>query len=128
MDLNGQIRQAAFHALRDLFMQIESTDVELDPPEFYALSDPMAARDNLHAGEVNAALYDLAADISIRWIPKGVNIARKPGVPVISPEGVLSPANERLSELLASIPRADTKERERWRQKVMRLLRPGAAE
>jgi hypothetical protein len=122
--LNGEIRQAAFLALRDLFTRIESANVEMEPPEFYFLSDPMAARDNLHAGEVSAALYDLAADISIHWVPKAVHIPLNAGVPVISPEGIVSPANERFSALLSFIPRADTKERERWRSEVMRLLRP----
>jgi hypothetical protein len=125
---NGEIRQEAFHALRDLFARVQSANARPDIPEFYALSDPIAARDNLHIGEVSAALYDLAADISIRWVPKGVNIALRAGVPIIVPEGVVSPTNDRFSALLASIPRADTKERERWRQEVMRLLRPGTAE
>jgi hypothetical protein len=125
---NGEIRQDAFQALRDLFLQIETSNSELEPPEFYAQFDPAAARENPHAGEVSAALFDLAADVSIRWVPRAAASPPKPGVPVISPEGVISPENNRLSRLLASIPRADTKERERWRRDVMQLLRPGGAE
>jgi hypothetical protein len=125
---NGEIRQEALRALRELFRQIEDSTAELEAPRFYAASDPEAARDNLHAGEVSGALYDLTADISIRWIPKGVHFTLIPGVPVISPEGLVSPANDKLSALLASIPRADTKERENWRREVIELLRPAAPE
>jgi len=125
---NGEIRQDAFQALRELFLQIESSNSELEPPKFYAQFDPAAARENPHAGEVTAALFDLAADVSIRWIPKAAAFPLKPGVPVISAGGMVSPGNDPLSRLLASIPRADTKERERWRRDVMQLLRPGWAE
>jgi hypothetical protein len=124
----GEIRQPALAALQDLFRRIESTDAQLEPPALYAIFDSMAARENLHAGEVTAALYDIAEDLPIRWIPKSVPMAMRPGVPVINPDGSVSPPNERLSRLLASIPPADTKERERWREEILDLFRLGAGQ
>ena len=124
----GEIRQPALAALQDLFRRIESTDAQLEPPALYAIFDSMAARENLHAGEVTAALYDIAEDLPIRWIPKSVPMAMRPGVPVINPDGSVWPPNERLSRLLASIPPADTKERERWREEILDLFRLGAGQ
>jgi hypothetical protein len=124
----GEVRQPALQAFQDLFRRIESADVELEPPALYASFDPMAGRENLHAGEVTAALYDIAENVPIRWIPKGAQMAMRPGVPVINPDGSVSPANKRLSGLLESIPPVDTKERERWREQVVDLLRPNAGQ
>ncbi len=118
----GDIRQPAFTALQNLFRRIESIDVELEAPALYAVFDPMAARENLHAGKVSAALYDLASETPIRWIPKGVKMTMRPGVPVVSPDGSVSPANEKLSRLFQSISEPETKERVAWREEVTGLL------
>jgi hypothetical protein len=122
---HGEIRQPALTALQDLFRRIESADVELEPPALYASFDPMAGRENLHAGEVAAALYDLASEIPIRWIPKGVEVAMRPGVPVINLDDSIFPANAELSRLLQSIPppaEPETAERAAWRREVVKVL------
>jgi hypothetical protein len=126
----GDVRQPALTTLQDLFRRIESTDAQLEPPALYAVFDPLAARENLHAGEISAALYDLASEVPIRWIPKGVRMAMRPGVPVIGPDGSVSPANARLSELLQAIPEPaepETAERAAWRGEVVGVLRHGAS-
>ena len=124
----GEIRHPALQALQDLFRRIESTDVDLEPPALYAVFDPMAARENLHAGEVALALYDLAEDLPIRWIPKGIRMPMQSGVPVINPDGEVSPEKEHLSMLLRSIPLVDTRERERWREEFVGLFQSGATQ
>jgi hypothetical protein len=124
----GEIRQDAFLTLRDLFRRIESADVKLEEPALYARFDPMVGRNNLAAGEVSAALYDLASEVPIRWIPQGVHIAVHPGVPVVLPDGSVSAGNEQLALKLKAIPRADTAERDRWCREVAHLLQSGTGE
>ena len=118
----GEIREDALNTLRGLFRRIESADVNLEEPALYAQFDPLASRNNSHAGDVSAALYDLASEVPIRWIPKGVNIREHPGVPTVLPDGSVS-GNESLARYLESIPRAETPERDRWREEAAYLLR-----
>jgi hypothetical protein len=96
----------------------------MEPPVLYAISDPMAARGNAQAGNLHAALYDLASDVAIHWIPKGANVALRADVPVVAADGSISPPNEQLTRLLRAIPAIDDEERPHWRQQVLSTLKP----
>jgi hypothetical protein len=119
---DGRIRRPAFNALRELFRRIESSVSIPEKPELYVISDSMASRGNSRAGKLNAALYDLAASIPICWIPKGREAIMRPSIPVLRMDGSISPSNEALTGLLASIPRISTPERAEWLRSVLKAL------
>jgi hypothetical protein len=48
------------------------------------------------------------------------------GVPVLDPDGSITPPDERLSALMRSIPPEQAKERGPWREAVISILRRGA--
>ena len=118
----GKIRQPAFNTLRAAFAEMESTPVPPLKPVLYAISNSMAARDNQHAGVLNSALYDLASDLPIMWIPLGTKPVQEPGIPVVQPDGTVIPPDERLSRLFHEIPRVDSPERIQWKQEVTKAL------
>jgi len=120
----GKIRPLAFHALKTMFSEIESTPAEPAKPLLYVLSDSKAARGNERAGALNAALYDLAATLPIIWIPSGTTVSLEPGIPVLRMDGTLVPANEDLSRLFRNIPNIDSPERISWRKEVEGKLSP----
>jgi hypothetical protein len=123
---DGMIRQPAFDALRNLFKRIEAFHPEDEVPALYVRWDSMAARADLQAGARYAALYDLAADLPVRWIPRGASVTLRADVPVVNPDGSITPSDERLSALLRSIPPVEAKERGPWREAVISLLRRSA--
>jgi hypothetical protein len=119
---DGRIRPKAFNALRKLFADIESHPVAPETPVLYACFDALSARGNTQAGIRYAALFDLAAFIPIRWIPKGHESLMHPGIPVLNPDGTVTPANDVLSRLMSSIPGIDSEARAGWRQAVLKAI------
>lgn len=119
MDSKGRIRQAPFRALRDLFREIVADKTPSEAPAVYYISDALAARGNPQAGFMNAAIYDIASDVAVRWIPKGGESLIDPRMPVLTWNGNTTPANERLSQLLHNIPKVDAPGRETWRRAVV---------
>ncbi len=119
---DGRIRPRAFNALRELFTDIESHPILPETPALYARFDSLSARGNAQAGIRYAALFDLAAFIPIRWIPKGHESLMRPGIPVLNPDGTVSPVNDALSHLLSRIPEIDSGERAGWRRDVLKAI------
>jgi len=119
---DGHIRPRAFNALRNLFTDIESRSVKPETPALYACFDSLSARGNAQAGSRYAALFDLAASIPIRWIPKGHESVMRPGISVLNPDGTVSPVNDALSRLMSRIPGIDSEERAGWRQDVLKAI------
>ncbi len=119
---DGRIRRPAFNALRKLFREIETSRATPETPALYAVSDSLAARGNAQAGRLNAALYDLASSIPIRWIPKGREAVMRPGVLVLHTDGSTIPPNESLTHLMTDIPRVGSRERAEWRREVLKAL------
>jgi len=119
---DGRIRPKAFNALRKLFYDIESRSVPPETPALYACFDSLSSRGNSQAGIRYAALFDLAASIPIRWIPKGWESVMRPGIPVLNPDGTVSPVNDTLSRLLSRIPGIDTEDRVLWRENVLQAI------
>ena len=66
--------------------------------------------------------YDLAADFPIRFVPPEARAIVRPGVPVLTLDGTVSPPNENLSRLLRDIPPSGSTERQEWRKAVLELL------
>jgi hypothetical protein len=119
---DGRIRKPAFRALRRLFSQIESRPAVTDSPALYAVSDPPVSRGDLRAGSINAALYDLASDVSIRFITPSFSAQRRPGVPVLHLNGSITPPNEDLSRLMRNIPPVDSEDRPTWRRAALAAI------
>jgi hypothetical protein len=119
---DGRIRPRAFTAFHDLFTDITSRSVSPEPPVLYAVFDSLYARGNAPVGNRYAALYDLAAFTPIRWIPKGQESTMHPGVPVLNPDGTVSPANETFSSLMSGIPDIDSGEYSGWRREILKAL------
>ncbi len=118
----GRIRQPAFNALKKLFRQIESRPAVPEVPALYAIIDSLAARGDARAGELNAALYDLASSIPIRWIPKGFESIMRPGRSALHQDGTVVPSNDSLSRLMTNIPQIDALARAGWRGDVLKAL------
>lgn len=118
----GKIRWPAFRALKSMFAEIETTTVAPIRPVLYVASDPMAARGNELAGSLNSSLYDLAATLSIMWIPAGAAVALEANIPILYPDGSVVPSNENLSQLFRKIPPVDHPARAEWRRKVKEAL------
>jgi hypothetical protein len=118
----GRIRRPAFEALRGLFEELGRSRPQLEPAGLYARIDPEAARGNARAGTLNSALYDLAADFPIRFVPPEARAIVRPGVPVLALDGTVSPPNENLSRLLRDVPPSGSAERQEWRKAVLELL------
>jgi hypothetical protein len=119
---NGRIRSKAFNALQKLFTDIESHPILPETPVLYACFDSLSARENVQASIRYAALFDLAAFIPIRWIPKGHESLMRPGIPVLNPDGTVSPVNDALSHLMSDVPVLDSEERTGWRQDVLKAI------
>jgi hypothetical protein len=123
VDAKGKIRQAPYQALRKLFREIRSDKKSHEAPAIYFVSDALAARGNSQVGALNLAIYDIASDVAVRWVPKGSESIMAPGVPVIKWDGSVSPANEPLSTLLRNVPKVDTMARQTWRRTVLESIR-----
>jgi len=119
---DGRIRPRAFNALRNLFMDIESRSVVPEIPALYACFDSLSSRGNVQAGIRYAALFDLAASIPIRWIPKGHESIIRPGIPVLNSDGTVSPVNDSLFRLMSRIPGIDSGERAEWHREVLKAI------
>ena len=119
---DGRIRPGAFKALRELFTDIETHPASPETPALYACFDSLSARGNAQTGIRYAALLDLAASVPIRWIPKGHESLMCPGIPVLNPDGSISPANDALSRLLSCVPGIDSLARAGWRRDVLKAM------
>jgi hypothetical protein len=119
---NGKIRQPAFKALRNLFQNILADRASLQLPEIYFVSDALAARGDPQAGRLDAALYDIASDVGVRWVPAGAEAIIHSGIPVLMHDGSVSPAHAELSRLFREIPDVDDSERETWHQAVVEAI------
>jgi hypothetical protein len=119
---DGRIRSRAFNALRKLFTEIESRSVVPEEPVLYACCDPLLSRGNAQAGNRYSAMFDLAASIPIRWIPKGDETIMHPGISILNPDGSVFPDNDAFSCLMSRIPGVDSGERAGWRREVLRAL------
>lgn len=117
----GRIRWRAFNALRAAFKEIEKSPAPPVKPALYAISNFMAGRGNAHAGLLNSALYDLASDMPVMWIPAGTSPALAPGIPILQPDGTVL-NNETLSSLFHEIPPVDSPARLQWKQAVAKAL------
>jgi hypothetical protein len=121
----GKIRRPAFQAFQKLFVEISADKTPPDPPAIYYVSDSLAARGNPRIGILNAAIYDIASDVAVRWAPKGNELAMHPGVPVLTSDGNVSPENAQLSQLMHNIPEVDAEGRGTWRRAVIEAIRSG---
>jgi hypothetical protein len=119
----GRIRRPAFKALQKLFVEIAADKTVPDPPAMYYVSDARAARGNRQIGILNAALYDIASDVALRWAPKGSGLTIPPGTPVLTSDGKVTPENARLAQLLRDVPDADAEARAPWRKAVIEAIR-----
>jgi len=91
-------------------------------PALYVCFDSLSARGNAQAGIRYVALFDLAAFMPIRWIPKGQESLMRPGIPFLDPDGTVTPANDALTRLLSVIPGIDSQERAHWRRDVLNAI------
>jgi hypothetical protein len=121
---NGTIRWNVFKTLRAAFAEIEKNPVLPIKPVLYVISDPMAARGNPQAGLLNAALYDLASDLPVAWVPHGIAPALAPGIPTVHPDGTVAPPNEALSRLFSAIPPIESPARIQWKKEIARIFGP----
>jgi hypothetical protein len=118
----GKIRYAAFQALKNLFREISADKTSPELPAIYYISDVLAARSSLKAGILNAAIYDIASDVAVRWVPKGTGSVINPNVPVVTSDGNVSSPDERLSPLMRNIPEIDAPARETWRRAAIEAI------
>jgi hypothetical protein len=122
VDASGRIRKPAHRALRRLFAEITADRAIPDAAEMYFVGDASAARRDRYPGNLNSALYDLASDVSVRFIPKrAVSIVRA-GVPTVTAIGEVSPSDKELTNLLRHIPDIDTLARSSWREAVIKAI------
>jgi hypothetical protein len=119
----GQIQMPAYQALRQMFSRIEARPAVSNSPELYVLSDAPASRGNIRAGAINAALYDLASDVSIRFITPAFAAKIQADVPILRYDGSVTPADEELSRLMRSIPPVDSADRPTWRRAAIQQIR-----
>jgi hypothetical protein len=119
----GKIRRPAFQALQKLFVELSADKTPPEPPAIYYISDSLAARGNPQIGFLNAALYDIASDAAVRWMPKGSESTMHPGVWILTSGGNVSPENAQLSQLMRNIPEVDAEGRETWRRAVLEAIR-----
>ncbi len=119
---DGKIRQPAFDALRKLFREIEARRPDREAPALYAVVDSLACRGRANAGELNAALYDIASSVPIRCIPKGREALIRSGTPALHQDGTVVPRNDALARLMSAVPAVDSKARAAWRRDVLRAL------
>jgi hypothetical protein len=119
----GRIRKPAFQALRKLFQEIKKDRTPPQSPEIYFVPNPFAVRGNSQYGDLSAALYDIASDVNVRWVPgEAISIIR-PGIKAVNFDGTVSPPDVNLSRLLQSIPAVDAPLRESWRRAVVEAIR-----
>jgi hypothetical protein len=119
---DGRIRYPAFKALRRLFSEIASRDMVTEKPELYAVLEPLQARGNLQAGAINSALYDLASDVSIRFVTPAFVPKTRPDTPILRLDASVSPPNDDLTRLMRHIPNVDSADRPAWRRAVLKAL------
>ncbi len=119
---DGRIRPRAFTSLRHLFMEIPSRSVAPETPACYVVFDSLAARGDAPVGKRYAAMLDLTGWMPVGWILKGRESTILPGIPVLNPDGTITPANDALAQLLSRIPEVDTAERTKWQQEVLRVF------
>jgi hypothetical protein len=119
----GVIRRPAFQALQELFQEIKKDRTPPEAPEIYFVPNPMAVRGNSQYGDLSAALYDIASDVNVRWVPREAISIIRPGIPTVNFDGSVSPPDANLSRLLQSIPDVDAPLRESWRRAVIEAIR-----
>jgi hypothetical protein len=119
----GRIQKPAQRALRELFREISADRTSPRAAELYFIPDSLAARENSYSGELNAAICDLATDLSIRLVPRGAVQIIQPGVPVVQSNGEVNPPNQELSDLLRHIPGIGSAARPNWNRAVIRAAR-----
>ena len=120
---DGRIRHQAFKAVQELFHDIESHPQNMESPLIYVLFDSLSSRGNTDSGIRNAALFDLASSVPVRWIPAGYEVPLRPEIPILHMDGTVFPANERLSTLMSSVPDLkNSEERANWRQEVQKAI------
>jgi hypothetical protein len=120
---DGTVRKPAFDALKQLFKDIRSRSAIPEKPAVYFVFDARASRGNGEAGELNAAMYDLASSVAVRWIPKVYEKIIRPGTPVVRSDGTVSSADEAFSRLMSRVPGIDSPDRAAWRGKVVEILK-----
>jgi len=124
---DGRIRRPAFRALRRLFSQIEAQPGRIESPALYFVSEPLASRGDVRAGSINAALYDLASDVPIRFITPSFVPQIRPGIPILRLDGSVTPPNGELSRLMRDIPPVDSEARSAWRRAVLAAVQREAS-
>ena len=117
---DGRIRPRAFTSLRHLFMEMPSRAIFPETPACYVVFDSMAARGHASVGKRYAAMLDLTGSMPVRWIQKGRESTILPDIPVLNPDGTITPSNDSLAQLLSRIPDVDTAERKKWRQDMLK--------
>ena len=128
VDSAGRIRKPAYRALQKLFREISTDRTSPASAELYFLSDAAAARGDAQRGNLNAALYDIASEVSIRYVPRKATMFLRPGVPIVTSHGDVSPKNEELSQLFRHIPDINAPARKSWHCAVVEAIRKIGAE
>jgi hypothetical protein len=119
---NGEIRKPAFEALQSLFREMSASKPSFKPPDIYFVFDKLAARGNSQAGRLNAALYDIASEARVRWIPAGSEGIMRPGIPVLRQDGSVVPTDAKLSQLFCNIPEVGSLKRAEWFKTVVEII------
>ena len=120
VDRKGQIQQPAFEFLSSLFKSMASASAPEIVPALYVPSLAVAARGHRQAGELNAALIDLASHAVIVFVPRGREAVMRPGVPRLDADRTITPPDPELSRLLSHIPPVYA--RRAWREAVTKVL------
>jgi len=125
---DGKIRPEAFEALKTLFQGMEaSSPPGLPAPRLCLEVDLDTCRRNPHFGKLNAALFDLASELPLRWFPKGVEVAAYAGIPTVHSDGRITNGSPELEALLVTIPEIGTLERQAWARRMIALLGQGGS-
>jgi len=94
----------------------------LPSPRLCLEVDLEACRQNPRIGQLNAALFDLAAVLPLRWVPKGLNLPAYSKIPTVHSDGRISNGSPELEALFAHIPEIGTLERQVWTQGLLKVL------
>jgi len=125
---DGQIRPAAIEALKNLFRGIEtSASPELPAPRLCLEVDLDDCRRNPRTGQLNAALFEVAAQLPLRWVPKGLNLPAYGKIPTVHSDGSLANGSPELEALFAQIPEVGSLERQAWTTRLLAILGPGGS-
>jgi hypothetical protein len=120
---DGQIRPAAFEALKALFQTMETSPaLPLPAPRLCLEVDVAAARKNPRLGALNAALFEVASVLPLRWVPKDVSLPGCERVPTVRGNGRLAHGSRELEALLAVVPAIGSSARQEWTRQLLALL------